>query len=127
MAVADPRGDQDPAGEPLEEAFAMAADVDEVVAVGVNCCTPADVAPAVELAATHAGKPTLAEPNSGESWDAVGRGWLEDPDGIGTRDGHRLDHLVDTGADLVGGCCRTTPADVAALSALLAEAPGTAA
>jgi homocysteine S-methyltransferase len=102
-------------GEPLAEAFAMAADVDEVVAVGVNCCTPADVAPAVALAATRAGKPTLAEPNSGETWDPGGRRWLEDPEGIGTRDGHRLDHLVDTGADLVGGCCRTTPADIAAL------------
>ena len=32
------------AGEPVDEAFAMAADVAEVVAVGVNCVDPADVA-----------------------------------------------------------------------------------
>ena len=30
------------AGEPLGEAFAMAAGVPEVIAVGVNCTTPAD-------------------------------------------------------------------------------------
>ena len=35
------------AGEPLEEAFAMAADVAEIVAVGVNCTTPADAGAAV--------------------------------------------------------------------------------
>ncbi len=106
-------------GEPLAEAFAMAAEVDEVVAVGVNCCTPADVAPAVRLAARYGGKPTLAEPNSGEAWDPVDRGWHEGPGGNGTHDGHRLDDLADSGADLLGGCCRTTPADIAALVARL--------
>ena len=34
------------AGQPLAEAFAVAADVPEIVAVGVNCCAPADVLPA---------------------------------------------------------------------------------
>jgi homocysteine S-methyltransferase len=43
-------GTQTRAGQPLEEAFAVAADVPEIVAVGVNCCAPADVLPAVEIA-----------------------------------------------------------------------------
>ncbi|BFO16620.1 hypothetical protein SHKM778_30080 [Streptomyces sp. KM77-8] len=33
-------GDRTRAGQPLEEAFALAARADEVIAVGVNCCTP---------------------------------------------------------------------------------------
>lgn len=33
-------GDRTRAGQPLEEAFALAADADDIVAVGVNCCAP---------------------------------------------------------------------------------------
>ena len=36
-------GDRTRAGQPLEEAFALAAEADEVIAVGVNCCAPEDV------------------------------------------------------------------------------------
>jgi homocysteine S-methyltransferase len=38
------------AGQPLADAFAIAAGVPEIVAVGVNCCAPADVLPAIALA-----------------------------------------------------------------------------
>ncbi len=38
------------AGQPLAEAFAVAADVPEIVAVGVNCCAPADVLSAIDIA-----------------------------------------------------------------------------
>jgi homocysteine S-methyltransferase len=55
------------------DAFALAADVDEVVAVGVNCCAPQDVRAAVEIASTVTGKPVVVYPNSGEVWDAEAR------------------------------------------------------
>jgi homocysteine S-methyltransferase len=59
------------AGQPLAEAFAVAAGVDEIVAIGVNCCTPDDVLPAIRSA--NIGKPVIVYPNSGERWD--GRAW----------------------------------------------------
>ena len=46
-------GDRTRAGQPLEEAFAVAADVPQIVAVGVNCCAPADVLGAVITAPGH--------------------------------------------------------------------------
>ena len=62
------------AGQPLADAFAVAAGVPEIVAVGVNCCAPADVLAAIGPAA-DTGKPVIVYPNSGERWDAaVGRG-----------------------------------------------------
>ncbi|WP_369640174.1 homocysteine S-methyltransferase, partial [Nocardia sp. JMUB6875] len=64
------------AGQPLREAFAIAADVTEIVAVGVNCCAPDDVAAAVMLAREVTGKPVIAYPNSGEGWDAERRCWV---------------------------------------------------
>ncbi len=42
------------AGEPVAEAFAMARDVAEVIAVGVNCLPPADAGPLVATAAQTA-------------------------------------------------------------------------
>ncbi len=64
-------GDRTRAGEPAADAFAMAADVDEVVAVGVNCCRPGEVAAAVAASA----KPAVAYPNGGETWDAAAHRW----------------------------------------------------
>ena len=43
-------GDRTRAGQPLEQAFAITAGVPEIVAVGVNCCAPADVLGAVATA-----------------------------------------------------------------------------
>jgi homocysteine S-methyltransferase len=60
------------AGQALAEAFAVAAGVPEVVAVGVNCCAPADVLPAIAAAREATGKPVIVYPNSGEEWDARG-------------------------------------------------------
>ena len=64
------------AGQSLEEAFAVAADVPEIVAVGVNCCAPADVPGAVEVARRVTGKPVIVYPNSGEEWDGPRRVWV---------------------------------------------------
>ncbi|MGH3311075.1 MAG: homocysteine S-methyltransferase, partial [Streptomyces sp.] len=56
------------AGQPLADAFAVAAGQDQVVAVGVNCCAAADVDHAIEVAAATTGKPVVVYPNSGERW-----------------------------------------------------------
>lgn len=79
-------GDRTRAGQPIEEAFGIAAGNDQVVAVGVNCCDPADAERAVEVAAAVTGKPVVVYPNSGEVWDAVGRRWT----GEGTFDPGRV-------------------------------------
>ncbi|MGW4392258.1 homocysteine S-methyltransferase [Streptomyces sp. NPDC004685] len=106
-------GDRTRAGQPLEEAFALAADADEIVAVGVNCCAPEDVEPAVALAARVTGKPVVAYPNSGESWDAEARGWR----GATTFTADRVAGWERAGARLIGGCCRVGPGQIAALAA----------
>ncbi|GAA1931530.1 homocysteine S-methyltransferase [Nocardioides lentus] len=111
-------GDRTRAGEPLAEAFAMAADVAEVVAVGVNCTAPGDVAAAVPLAAAQ--RPAVVYPNSGQTWDAAARAWT----GTSAFAPEDVRGWVDAGARLVGGCCRVGPEDVAALRAALAPTAG---
>ncbi|MFI0739120.1 homocysteine S-methyltransferase [Streptomyces sp. NPDC021100] len=101
------------AGQPLAEAFALAAGNDQVVAVGVNCCEPGEVEEAVRVAARVTGKPVVVYPNSGEGWDDEARRWRGRP----AFDAGRVDAWVAAGARLVGGCCRVGPERIAELAA----------
>ena len=107
------QGERTRAGQPLAEAFAVAATVPEVVAVGVNCCDPRDVPTAIAVAQAVAHKPVVVYPNSGEAWDPRARSWVGTP-GF---DPELARSWVDAGARLVGGCCRVRPEDIAAMAA----------
>lgn len=104
------------AGQPLREAFAVAAGVRQIVAVGVNCCAPDDVLPAIEIAREVTGKPVIVYPNSGEHWSSGH--W------VGPR--HFSPTLVPAwvaaGARIVGGCCRVRPADINGLVSVVDSA-----
>jgi homocysteine S-methyltransferase len=97
------------AGQPLGEAFAVAADVPDVVAVGVNCCAPSDVLAAIAVAREVTGKPVIVYPNSGEEWDARQRAWT----GRSRYAPAQPRQWIAAGAKIVGGCCRVRPADIA--------------
>ena len=108
-------GDRTRAGQPLEDAFAVAAAVPEIVAVGINCCAPADVLGSVETARRVTGKPVIVYPNSGEVWDGENRVWVGSP-GMDTA---LAADWVAAGARIVGGCCRVRPDDIAAMAAAI--------
>ena len=91
------------AGQPLAEAFAVAADVDAIIATGVNCCAPADVLAAVQTAVAASGKPAIAYPNAGEAWDADNHQWV----GTSSYDLSLVPSWRAAGAAHLGGCCRT--------------------
>ncbi|MQY12817.1 Homocysteine S-methyltransferase [Streptomyces sp. RB5] len=107
------------AGQPLEEAFAVAAGNDRVIAVGVNCCAPAEVGEAVAAAVAVTGKPAVAYPNSGEAWDPGARAWR----GGAGRPLAGAREWVAAGARLVGGCCRVGPGEIAWLAREVGENP----
>ena len=96
----------------LAAALRTAASVPGVVAVGVNCCAPASVGPALAAAPEV---PLVAYPNTGERWDATTRAWR----GGAVAFADAAPIWVAAGARLVGGCCRSTPADIAAIAAAL--------
>ncbi|MFE6338049.1 homocysteine S-methyltransferase [Streptomyces sp. NPDC057798] len=108
-------GDRTRAGQPLEEAFALAADADEVIAVGVNCCAPQDVEAAIGTAARTTGKPVVAYPNSGESWNARTRTWQ----GRSPFTQTQVRTWREAGARLIGGCCRVGPESIAGIARTL--------
>jgi homocysteine S-methyltransferase len=100
------------AGQSLADAFAVAAGVPEIVAVGVNCCAPADVENAVQVAGEVTGKPVIVYPNSGEEWDGDRRTWI----GKSRWSADLVPRWAAAGARIIGGCCRVRPADIAEIA-----------
>ncbi len=110
-------GEQTRAGEPAAEAFAMVRDVEEVVAVGVNCLDPADALGLVGQATELSARPAVVYPNSGEQWDAHARAWT----GSASFSAEDVQAWLDAGARLIGGCCRVGPSEIAAISSIIGE------
>ncbi len=105
------------AGQPLEDAYAVVAGCEPLVAVGVNCSAPRDVGHALAAATAVTGQPGVAYPNLGERWDNATHSWVGD----GEFDVDLAPGWVATGARLVGGCCRVGPGRIAELRAALAS------
>ncbi|WP_020501115.1 homocysteine S-methyltransferase [Sciscionella marina] len=103
------------AGQPLAEAFALAAEVPEIVAVGVNCCAPAEIPEAVALATEVTGKTVVVYPNSGAGWNAETGAWTGDSrfSAVQARS------WIEAGAGIVGGCCRIRAGDIAELASIV--------
>jgi len=108
-------GDRTRAGQPLAEAFGLAAGHPDVIAVGVNCSSPADATAAVPVAAAVSGKPVVVYPNSGEHWDAGQRRWS----GHASDLGRLAPRWVRDGARLIGGCCRVSPVTIRRLASIV--------
>ncbi|MGI5348274.1 homocysteine S-methyltransferase [Streptomyces sp. CA-250714] len=109
-------GGETRAGQPLADAFAVAAGNPQVLAVGVNCCAADEVTAALEVAANACpGVPLVAYPNSGEGWDAGRAVWTGAPSFAAPL----AAEWVARGARLVGGCCRVGPEDIAAIGDVL--------
>lgn len=97
-------------GSDLQATAAEIADTPGLLALGVNCVAPSLVEGLLARLREVTDKPLVAYPNSGERWDAIGKGWLA---GSHTGDFGTLGvawHAA--GARLVGGCCRTGPAEI---------------
>jgi homocysteine S-methyltransferase len=108
------------AGEPIGDAVALAADVQGIIAVGVNCTAPRYVPALLAAARAATAKPLIAYPNDGDMWDARDRRWVA-ADRDGRFEPAAVASWVGLGAAWLGGCCGTGPADIAALAAAVSS------
>lgn len=106
------------AGEPIEAAVAVGDGVAGLVAIGVNCTAPRHLPSLLARAAAATDLPRIAYPNGGDRWDASTRRWVTEAPGAGYRAG-TVAGWASLGASWLGGCCGTTPADIAGLAAAL--------
>jgi homocysteine S-methyltransferase len=106
-------------GSSLAEAIRLAQGARGCIATGVNCVPPERALELVQNA--HAAVPgarLIAYPNSGETWSA---GAWSGPRPEPSLDfGELAVRLEEAGASIIGGCCRTRPADIARIRARLA-------
>jgi len=107
-------------GQTVEECARALDAHEQVVAVGVNCTPPEHLPSLLERLRSATSKPLAAYPNSGETYDVRTHDWsgtnvLTDVDTSAAR-------WHAAGATVLGGCCRTAPADIARLVAWRARA-----
>ena len=102
-------------GTPVAAAAGHYRDHANVLALGVNCVPPDIVIPLIgELKRSAPGKAIVVYPNSGENYRSEDNSWH------GTSTPLQCEQAaaewVRAGADLVGGCCRIGPEQIAAMS-----------
>lgn len=87
------------------------------IGVGVNCTPPQYLPAIIDQLFKQTQLPLIAYPNSGESWNSEAHCWYgtTHPEEFGTavREWRRM------GAAIIGGCCRTGPAHIRAISSRL--------
>jgi len=100
-------------GEPFADCAALAETSNQIIAVGINCTPPRYLVPLLNCA-QGVNKPLIVYPNSGEEWVADENRWS------GTAcEEQAATAWYDAGARVIGGCCRTTPDDIARMRAEL--------
>jgi homocysteine S-methyltransferase len=97
-------------GGAFADCAALAGESGQVAAVGINCTDPRFIESLVTIASAVTDKPVLTYPNKGETWDGLHKCWVPavEPIDFGTT----ASQWYKAGALLIGGCCRTTPADI---------------
>lgn len=117
-------------GTTLSEVASLCEKYSHVAAIGVNCVPLELVSSAVDALAQATDLPLIAYPNSGETYDPASKTWgptpsSEDVEGAPAKSFVELaSSWRDAGARLVGGCCRTTPRDIAAVADALTHEAG---
>jgi homocysteine S-methyltransferase len=104
-------------GDEIAACARVVGESPQVVAIGVNCTAPAHVGELVGCLRAGTPKPIVVYPNAGQQWDAAARTWTgrSSIGGYGTL----AVEWRRQGATWLGGCCGTSPADIAQLRAAL--------
>src|SRR5882757_1541581 len=101
-------------GEAIEQCARLLDCAPNIIAIGINCTAPRHILPLIQAIRAVAAKRIAVYPNSGETWVPETRGWT------GTSDPCLFGDLAATwrkaGADWIGGCCRTGPQHIQAIS-----------
>ena len=108
-------------GTPLVEVIDYLNQIDQVVSIGINCIALEKVSLALTKLQALTAKPLIVYPNSGEQYDPTTKQWHKDHQHNCTFD-NQLPVWIKLGAKLIGGCCQTTPNDIAQIAHYLKAA-----
>ncbi|KAK5716399.1 AdoMet-homocysteine methyltransferase [Elasticomyces elasticus] len=116
-------------GTPMADVLKLVASSEQIVAFGINCipmrlCTATLLnlqAHLEDLAPPANELPLLCYPKSGGIWNAETKTWSGAGAANGSELATRVAYWQNAGARLIGGCCRTGPADITAIAAALQQ------
>jgi homocysteine S-methyltransferase len=99
-------------GTSIRDCASALNEFSNVVAVGLNCTAPKYVESLIQILTKSTDKPVIVYPNSGEIYNPFTKTWS----GGSVSFSERAVSWYRAGARLIGGCCRTTPEDIKAIS-----------
>jgi len=106
-------------GESFADCLKILNTSDKVAVVGVNCTPPQFIEGIICEFKKQTKKAIAVYPNSGEVWDGRAKRWLP-VECLGHKSFDALaKRWQEAGASLIGGCCRTTPSTIRAVSKIL--------
>lgn len=102
-------------GDSVTDCASVADSCKDVIAVGINCTPPRFIHGLILSIQKVTSKPILIYPNSGETYDPNLKEWVQS---TGVPDEDFVSYVCkwrESGASLIGGCCRTTPNTIKAI------------
>ena len=102
-------------GTPIEDIAKICDASPQILALGINCSAPKIFEGLLKRIKTVTNKPLVTYPNSGEIYDGATQSWKSAPDNSHTLLENTLLWQKE-GAKVIGGCCRTSPEDIAYLA-----------
>ncbi len=104
-------------GSSLQDLARIVTDAASVQALGINCSSIPDAGDALAFLSKAYTGPLIVYPNSGETWDAEARVWR----GASQTIDASVERWIESGASLIGGCCRVGTDDIGRLARRLTE------
>lgn len=101
-------------GERLADCVAEISAQPQIAAIGINCTAPRFIGALVRAARGATSTPIVVYPNSGETYQPIEHRWQGAADCADFSAQAR--EWYAGGARLIGGCCRTRPADIRAIA-----------
>lgn len=99
-------------GTSLEDCGRLFTENDQIAAIGFNCAPVQIITEAIKNIKESTNKPIIVYPNSGETYDPSTKTWH----GEDVCAGLSHEEWFNTGASIIGGCCRTSPRDIEAIA-----------
>ncbi|WP_041961912.1 homocysteine S-methyltransferase [Sulfurospirillum cavolei] len=101
-------------GESIQECAKVLDTCDNIVAIGINCTAPQYIEALIEQIRAVTQKPIIVYPNGGATYNALSKTW----DGVSQSGMHAKMAYTwyQKGANIIGGCCQTTPEDIAQIA-----------
>lgn len=101
-------------GESVRECAQFLETQKQIIAIGINCTAPQHIESLIGEIKAVSNKPIIVYPNGGSTYNALTKTW----DGFSKSAtyGKMAHSWYEKGASIIGGCCQTTPEDIAQIA-----------